>query len=110
MSLKAKPPKPVPVEDRISAFVNNATASSSEPVQATSSASKAAAAGAPWKAPHVRQDVTVQLNVRIPEPMALKLKHVTSMTDQQRQDIVARALGAVLDEELLKLGFSESDL
>jgi predicted DNA-binding protein len=52
----------------------------------------------------------VQVNVRLPEPLALKLKHVSHMTDRQRQDLVAEALEPLLNAKLLELGYNEGDL
>jgi len=52
----------------------------------------------------------VQVNVRLPEPLALKLKHVSHMTDQQKQDLVAEALAPLLDAKLLEIGYTEEDL
>lgn len=52
----------------------------------------------------------VQVNVRLPEPLALKLKHVSNMTDAQKQDLVAEALGPLLDKKLRELGYGKEDL
>ena len=65
---------------------------------------------APWKAAKVRDDLMVQVNVRLPEPLALKLKHVSHMTDRQRQDLVAEALEPLLNTKLLEIGYTKEDL
>jgi hypothetical protein len=113
MKLKATTPKP-PADNRdeqIAAIISGATASS--PVHPPSPALQPTArqvAPVPWKAPHVRQDLMVQVNVRLPEPLALKLKHVSHMTDQQKQDLVAEALAPLLDARLRELGYDDNDL
>ena len=113
MKLKATPPKPVAddQDERIAAIISGATAAS--PVPSPPPAQQPAVrqvVAAPWKAPHVRRDLMVQVNVRLPEPLALKLKHVSNMTDQQKQDLVAEALAPLLDAKLLEIGFTKDDL
>jgi hypothetical protein len=113
MTLKAKPPKP-PADDRderIAAIISGATAASPAPsLDPTQQPAPQRAVSAPWKAPHVRQDVLVQLNIRIPESLSLKLKHLSNVTDRPKQDIVAEALASLLDAELLKIGFTKEDI
>jgi hypothetical protein len=114
MKLKASPPKP-PIDDRderIAAFVTGATAApvpSPEPAPEPPPPARQPVS-APWKAPHVRRDLMVQVNVRLPEPLALKLKTVSNMTDAQKQDLVAEALGPLLDRKLRELGYGKEDL
>lgn len=118
MKLKASPPKPSSDDrdERIAAFVTGATAAppapSPEPMSesAPEPAPVRQAVSAPWKAPHIRRDLMVQVNVRLPEPLALKLKHVSNMTDAQKQDLVAEALGPLLDKKLRELGYGKEDL
>ena len=116
MKLKATPPKPVADDhdERIAAIISGATAASSVPSAPPPTPASPPAVrqviAAPWKAPHVRQDLTVQVNVRLPEPLALKLKHVSHMTDRQKQELVAEALGPLLDAKLLEIGYTEEDL
>jgi hypothetical protein len=113
MKLKASPPKP-PTDDRderIAAFVTGATAPLTSPEPAPEPPPPARqAVSAPWKAPHVRRDLMVQVNVRLPEPLALKLKTVSNLTDAQKQDLVAEALGPLLDRKLRELGYGKEDL
>jgi hypothetical protein len=113
MTLKASPPKAAidNQDERNAAIISGATATS--PAPAPSPAPQPAArpvVTAPWKAPHVRQDLTVQVNVRLPEALALKLKHVSHMTDRQRQDLVAEALEPLLNAKLLEIGYTKEDL
>jgi hypothetical protein len=114
MKLKASPPKSSADnrDEQIAAIISGATASSPVPAPSPPPQQPAArpAITAPWKAPHVRQDLTVQVNVRLPEPLALKLKHVSHMTDRQRQDLVAEALEPLLNAKLLEIGYTEEDL
>jgi hypothetical protein len=113
MKLKATPPKPSTPDnqdERIAAIISGATAASPVPPSPASSPPIRPAVSAPWKASKVRQDLMVQVNVRLPEPLALKLKHVSHMTDQQKQDLVAEALAPLLDAKLLEIGYTEEDL
>jgi hypothetical protein len=111
MKLKATPPKPAvpPADDKVAAFIGGATAASPAPSPAPQSAPRNPVS-APWKAERVRGDMLVQVNVRLPEPLALKLKHVSHMTDRQRQDLVAEALEPLLNAKLLELGYGKEDL
>ena len=113
MKLKATPPKsavpPAPADDKVAAFIGGATAASPAPSPALQPAPRNPAS-APWKAERVRGDMLVQVNVRLPEPLALKLKHVSHMTDRQRQDLVAEALEPLLNAKLLELGYNNDDL
>jgi len=109
MKLKANPPKPTAVDqdERIAAIISGATAASPAPSPQPALRNPVSA---PWKAEKVRGDVMVQVNVRLPEPLALKLRHVSHMTGRQRQDLVAEALEPLLNARLLELGFTKDDL
>jgi hypothetical protein len=111
MSLKAKPPQP-PADDhdqRVAAIISGATAAPAR--TATPPAVRPTSrVVVPWKAAHVRQDLLVQVNVRLPEALALKLRHVAHMANRQKQDLVAEALAPLLDEKLRELGYSDDDL
>jgi hypothetical protein len=111
MKLKATPPKPTADDrdERIAAIIGGATAASPAPSPAPQPPPRSPVS-APWKAKKVRGDMLVQVNVRLPEPLALKLKHVSHMTDRQRQDLVAEALEPLLNAKLLEIGFTEEDL
>ena len=113
MKLKASPPKPADDDrdERIAAIIGGATAASPAPSPAPQpQPAPRAPVSAPWRAEKVREDVLVQVNVRLPEPLALKLKHVSHMTDRQRQDLVAEALEPLLNAKLLELGYNKNDL
>jgi hypothetical protein len=111
MKLKATPPKPVessaPSDDKVAAFIGGATAAPHAPAPQPVARRSITP---PWKAAHVRHELLVQLNARIPEPLALKLKHLSAMTDEQKQDLVAEALAPYLDARLRELGYEEDDL
>lgn len=121
MKLKATPPKATDDdrEERIAAIISGATAASPAPTPpptptpaqspAPEPASRSAVA-VPWKGAKVRDDLLVQVNVRLPEPLALKLAHVAHMTDKLKQELVAEALGPLLDKRLRELGYSKEDL
>jgi hypothetical protein len=115
MKLKASPPKPSADnrEEQIAAIISGATAASPIPAPSPPAAPQPTArpvVTAPWKAAKVRDDLMVQVNVRLPEPLALKLKHVSHMTDRQRQDLVAEALEPLLNTKLLEIGYTKEDL
>lgn len=115
MKLKATPPKP-PADDRderIAAIISGATAASPAPAPEPTPAPEPAhrpAVAVPWKGAKVREDRLVQVNVRLPEPLALKLAHVAHMTDKLKQELVAEALGPLLDKRLKELGYGKEDL
>jgi hypothetical protein len=111
MKLKPTPPKSATEnrDEQIAAIIGGATAASPSPSQQPQPAPRNPVS-APWKAEKVRDDMLVQVNVRLPEPLALKLKHVSHMTDRQRQDLVAEALEPLLNAKLLELGYNEGDL
>ena len=111
MSLKAKAPKSLADDhdQRVASIISGATASP-VPAPTVSQPRPGPRVALPWKAPHVRQDLMVQVNVRLPEPLALKLRHVSHMADRQRQDLVAEALAPLLDAKLRELGYSDEDL
>jgi hypothetical protein len=113
MKLKATPPKP-PADDRderISAIIGGATAASPAPSPAPAQQHPPQpAVSAPWKDTQSRMDPLVQLNIRIPHSLSLKLKHLSNVTDRPKQEIVAEALASLVDVELLKIGFTKEDL
>lgn len=117
MKLKATPPK-APDDDRderIAAIISGATAASPAPTPTPTQPpvlepAPRAAVVVPWKGAKVRDDLLVQVNVRLPEPLALKLAHVAHMTDKLKQELVAEALGPLLDKRLRELGYSKEDL
>jgi hypothetical protein len=112
MKLKASPPKPTAdnQDERIAAIISGATAASPVPPSPPTPKPAQRVVAAPWKAEKVREDFLVQVNVRLPEPLALKLKHVSHMTDRQKQDLVAEALEPLLNAKLLEIGYSKEDL
>ena len=112
MKLKATTPKPRDdnQDERIAAVISGATAASPVPPPSPAPQPTRQVVAAPWKADRVRQDLLVQVNVRLPEPLALKLKHVSHMTDRQKQDLVAEALEPLLNAKLLEIGYDEGDL
>jgi hypothetical protein len=112
MKLKASPPKPTAdnQDERIAAIISGATAASPVPSPSPAPQPARQVVAAPWKAGKVREDLLVQVNVRLPEPLALKLKHVSHMTDRQKQELVAQALEPLLNAMLLEIGYSEEDL
>lgn len=58
----------------------------------------------PWLDPRVREDVALQLNTRIPEPLALKLDYLSRETRTSKQALVIEALQSYLARELRRLG------
>jgi len=57
-----------------------------------------------WQQPHVREDVRLQLNVTVPEPMMLKLDWVSYQLGITKREFTETALRAALQAELKRLG------
>lgn len=60
-------------------------------------------AGYPWTAPQVRQDVIKTVNLRLPEPLYIKLQYVSEKTRKSQQELIREGLLQVIDKELAQL-------
>jgi hypothetical protein len=57
----------------------------------------------PWEAPGVRADVTKPFNLRLPEPLKLKLDHIRVQTRVSVHEFVMAALIPAVEAELERL-------
>jgi hypothetical protein len=62
----------------------------------------------PWLDPRVRDDLRVQLNVKLPERLVIQRDWLAARLGTKKQDILEIALRTWVQEELRKLGLAES--
>lgn len=62
----------------------------------------------PWLDPRVRDDLRVQLNVKLPEKLVVQRDWLAARLNLKKQDILEIALKTWVQEELQKLGLAES--
>jgi hypothetical protein len=62
----------------------------------------------PWLDPRVRDDLRVQLNVKLPEKLVLQRDWLAARLSLKKQDILEIALRTWVQEELRKLGLTDS--
>ena len=60
-------------------------------------ANKAVEALYPWEASKVREDVIKSVNLRLTEPVLLKLQYVSEKTRKSQQELIREALIPYLD-------------
>ena len=61
----------------------------------------------PWLDPRVRDDLRVQLNVKLPEKLVLQRDWLAARLNLKKQDILEIALKTWVQGELQKLGLAE---
>jgi hypothetical protein len=81
-------------------FEPQSTAVRSRPARATG---KGRGDLKPWEAPDVRADVTKPFNLRLPEPLKLKLDHIRAQTRVSVHEFVMAALVPAVEAELERL-------
>ncbi len=52
----------------------------------------------PWHDPSVREDVIKSVNLRLAEPLLLKLQYVSQQTRKSQQELIREALAPYLDK------------
>ncbi len=57
----------------------------------------------PWLAPSVRDDVTRAYNLRLPEPLKLKLDYIRTKTRVPVHEFIMNALEPAVEEEIARL-------
>lgn len=62
----------------------------------------------PWLDPKVRPDLRVQVNTKIPEPLALKYSYLALRLGMRKQDAMEAALTAWAAEKLRELGLPDT--
>ncbi len=64
-------------------------------------------AGYPWQEPHVREDLTVQLNTRQPERLMLQVEWLALEAGMSKRDLVEVALREHITREFKRRGVPE---
>lgn len=77
--------------------------STAEDFIAGASAAPAPRQDLPWRDPKVRPDLRVQMNAKVPEPLALKCHYLALRLGMRKQDVIERALSEWTEAELRKL-------
>jgi hypothetical protein len=57
----------------------------------------------PWQEPHVREDVMKQVLLKMPEPLYLKLKHITNYTPYNMTSFILEKIAPEIDKEISRL-------
>jgi hypothetical protein len=61
----------------------------------------------PWLNPRVRDDLRVQVNVKLPEKLMVQVHWLANRLGVKKQDVLESALRAWASDELRKLGLPE---
>ena len=56
-----------------------------------------------WEEPYVREDVMKQVLLKMPEPLYLKLKHITSYTPYNMTSFILEKIAPEIDMEIARL-------
>lgn len=56
-----------------------------------------------WEEPYVREDVMKQVLLKMPEPLYLKLKHVTSYTPYNMTSFILEKIAPEIENEIERL-------
>lgn len=56
-----------------------------------------------WQEPYVREDVMKQVLLKMPEPLYLKLKHITSYTPYNMTSFILEKIAPEIDKEIARL-------
>jgi hypothetical protein len=57
----------------------------------------------PWEDPYVREDVMKQVLLKMPEPLYLKLKHITNYTPYNMTSFILEKTAPEIEKELARL-------
>ena len=57
----------------------------------------------PWQEPYVREDVMKQVLLKMPEPLYLKLKYLTSYTPYNMTSFILEKIGPEIEKEIMRL-------
>jgi hypothetical protein len=103
---KSAPPKLNQERERRAAeIISGATAAS--PVPPSPAPSRLPT---PWKNAGVRADVVRQSNIRLSEPLHLKLEQLYRLSGEQKQRLLAEMLEPAIDQKLRELGYRDDEL
>jgi hypothetical protein len=56
-----------------------------------------------WEEDHVRADVMKQVLLKMPEPLYLKLKHITNYTPYNMTSFILETIAPAIDKEIARL-------
>lgn len=57
----------------------------------------------PWQEPHVREDVMKQVLLKMPEPLYLKLKHITNYTPYNMTSFILEKIAPEIEKEIARM-------
>ena len=57
----------------------------------------------PWEEPHVRHDVMKQVLLKLPEPLYLKLKHITNYTPYNMTSFIIEKITPEIEKEIARM-------
>lgn len=57
----------------------------------------------PWEAPYVREDVMKQVLLKIPEPLYLKLKHITNYSPYNMTSFILEKITPEIEKEIARM-------
>ena len=61
----------------------------------------------PWQEPYVRVDVVKQLLLKMPEPLYLKLKYISSYSPYTMTSFILEKLAPEVERELARMGYNQ---
>jgi hypothetical protein len=56
-----------------------------------------------WEEPYVREDVMKQVLLKMPEPLYLKLKHITSYTPYNMTSFILEKIAPEIEKEIARM-------
>ena len=80
-----------------------AAAAGQAPAAAPVAPAGSAAVVLPWEEPYVREDVMKQVLLKMPEPLYLKLKHITNYTPYNMTSFILEKIGPEIEKEIARL-------
>jgi len=57
----------------------------------------------PWENPYVRDDVMKQILLKIPEPLYLKLKHITNYSPYNMTSFILEKIAPEIEKEIARM-------
>ena len=57
----------------------------------------------PWEEPYVREDVMKQVLLKMPEPLYLKLKHITNYTPYNMTSFILEKITPEIEKEIARM-------
>jgi hypothetical protein len=94
---KSSPLRAVPGRTGIDAALDAFAAGAGQPTPPTTETVY------PWEETHVRDDVMKQILLKIPEPLYLKLKHITNYTPYNMTSFILEKIGPEIEKEIARM-------